>query len=584
MSLTITQVLNCDYVTFERASLGFESLKKDVDQYHEDLVDHRKKTEDAWTHGAAREAALKKGQSLQQSAGQASSRLNATALAMGDFAASAKGLVGQLQSLMEELKNTGYQVAEDGEVTFTRQIDPSLASGSEQARKDATGTGSAEYASPASYTQWLKEILDQAQTLDEDTTRKLNDNRAPDAAADSNLGTVPASSIPPKGTDPKKVNEWWIYLTEDQRRYLIKHYPDQVGNLDGIPIVARDEANRITLDSTSSEYETTLAGVKARQQAIIDAQSRGDLKSLYKNTEESGNGTGYSAQDYANMELAKLAQQRKALEGKISGVNAITKRLYEAGSGKQQAYLVGFSAAGDGKAIVSIGNPDTAANVVTYVPGTGTDLSGIGSDLQRVEVMADDARRADPTSETAAVLWLGYDAPDGLTDAADSGYAERSAADLDRFQNGLRATHEGSVASHNTVLGHSYGTTVIGYAAQRSEGINADDLIFVASPGLGVDSASELHGVSPDHMWATTADYDQIHLTNFRLFVGTWSGDPALGTDPTSPWFQLDRRNVFRSDSGDSSWSHIHSSYWEDANMVGRQTMADIITRRHPNG
>jgi len=33
------------------------------------------------------------------------------------------------------------------------------------------------------------------------------------------------------------------------------------------------------------------------------------------------------------------------------------------------------------------------------------------------------------------------------------------------------------------VLGHSYGSTVIGHTAQQGDGINADAVIFVGSPG-----------------------------------------------------------------------------------------------------
>ncbi|MFD8492808.1 alpha/beta hydrolase [Amycolatopsis sp. NPDC059657] len=45
--------------------------------------------------------------------------------------------------------------------------------------------------------------------------------------------------------------------------------------------------------------------------------------------------------------------------------------------------------------------------------------------------------------------------------------------------------------SHNTTVGHSYGTTVIGHAA-RDEHLAVDDIVFVASPGVGVNHASEL--------------------------------------------------------------------------------------------
>ncbi|GGL12906.1 hypothetical protein GCM10012284_54450 [Mangrovihabitans endophyticus] len=96
--------------------------------------------------------------------------------------------------------------------------------------------------------------------------------------------------------------------------------------------------------------------------------------------------------------------------------------------------------------------------------------------------MAGDATLYAPDASTSAVFWLGYDAPDSIPQAGSSTYAEDAADDLDRFQTGLRATHDGDTPSRNTVLGHSYGSTVIGHAAQNPA-INADALVFVASPG-----------------------------------------------------------------------------------------------------
>ncbi|HEY2763441.1 MAG TPA: alpha/beta hydrolase [Pseudonocardiaceae bacterium] len=78
---------------------------------------------------------------------------------------------------------------------------------------------------------------------------------------------------------------------------------------------------------------------------------------------------------------------------------------------------------------------------------------------------------------------------------------------MDFFQDGLRATHQGP-PSHNTVLGHSYGSTVVGYAA-RDHRIVADDVIFVGSPGVGVEHATDLH-LPPSHVWSSHAANDLV--------------------------------------------------------------------------
>jgi len=104
-----------------------------------------------------------------------------------------------------------------------------------------------------------------------------------------------------------------------------------------------------------------------------------------------------------------------------------------------------------GRGIIATGNPDTAKNVATFVPGTGSKLSGIGGDLGRSEAMRKAALKAGEPS-TAVVTWYGYNAPPGLTDAMQDKYADAGAPDLDHFQDGLRGTHDGP-RSHNVVVG-----------------------------------------------------------------------------------------------------------------------------------
>lgn len=57
-------------------------------------------------------------------------------------------------------------------------------------------------------------------------------------------------------------------------------------------------------------------------------------------------------------------------------------------------------------------------------------------------------------------------------------------------------------------IGHSYGTVVIGYAARETAGVAADDIVLVASPGVGVNYAEDLHGPAYGHVWACTYGFD----------------------------------------------------------------------------
>ena len=126
------------------------------------------------------------------------------------------------------------------------------------------------------------------------------------------------------------------------------------------------------------------------------------------------------------------------------------------------------------------------------------------------------------------------------------------------------------------MLGHSYGSTVIGHSA-RDEGLNADEVVFVGSPGVGVSSAGHLN-FPDEHVYATVAEHDMIHVAN--------TGNPVFdphGPDPTSGGFGA---HVFASDPGTAGPGGIysgdaHSEYWNDRN-VALKNMGYIIAGHPP--
>jgi pimeloyl-ACP methyl ester carboxylesterase len=135
------------------------------------------------------------------------------------------------------------------------------------------------------------------------------------------------------------------------------------------------------------------------------------------------------------------------------------------------------------------------------------DLASYGGELTRAERIAVRASELAPESATSTVMWLGYDAPDFVQEAASRSRATAGATGLRQFTEGLRVTHLGPPA-HQTVLGHSYGSLVVGSAAAQP-GLATDEVVFVGSPGVGVDSAAEL-AVPPDRVWSSTSRSDVI--------------------------------------------------------------------------
>jgi hypothetical protein len=345
---------------------------------------------------------------------------------------------------------------------------------------------------------------------------------------------------PPPGATPDQVKDWWNTLDQQQRATILRDSPELVRGLDGIPAAIRDSANRAWL-------KQTIADLTAQRDQLAPKVAR----------------DGHTRRGADPAEKNRLQQ----LNDKLGGLQAIQNRLESSQTGQPPAFLLKLDPAGDGKAVVAAGNPDTAANVVTSVPGTSASLGGIGGDLNRSDRLWQSAQKAGSPS-TAVVTWLGYDAPNTLVDATSESYADGGEKALQDFQNGLRATHQGA-PSQNTVLGHSYGTTAVGHAA-RDGSLDADKLVFVASPGVGAEHAADLHldgvdqSVVPQRVYSTVAKYDFINLVN-------QSPTDILGPDPAAPAFG---GRTFESPPGDGGVLGVdfaaHGAYFDDGSEPGK--------------
>ena len=247
--------------------------------------------------------------------------------------------------------------------------------------------------------------------------------------------------------------------------------------------------------------------------------------------------------------------------------------------------LLGFepkSGDSDAKAIVAISNPDTADNVAVFVPGTGTDVAGLGGNIDRMADLQAQAETIPGSGQTSTIVWLGYDAPDHIPAATLSGYATDGAPALRDFTFGLRESHQGPEA-RVTVIGHSYGSTVVGTAdALAGDGLAANDIIAMGSPGMGyeaserrgwfdsplVDDVSDMH-IGADHFWAGAAGNDVVTYTEVH------------GNSPVD-WSFGGQRITTEGASG-------HSEYWNPGTealrnqayiLTGNYDQVDTVGRR----
>jgi hypothetical protein len=300
----------------------------------------------------------------------------------------------------------------------------------------------------------------------------------------------------PKGKSPAENAAWWKGLSQEQRDEYATLYPASVGALDGIPSAVRDDANRMVLAETRAQAQLELNTIPPQPQKYLPNPT-GSYPAVISNS--------------AWLEWDKKYGDRKAhLDSSLKGMKAIENRFDQTGrNGLPEAYLLGFSAEGNGRAIIANGNPDTADHTAVYVPGTTSNLGKIGGDIDRMANLWRETNSLPGAGNTSTVTWLGYDAPQSIVkDAPFAHYANDGAPAFNRFMEGLETAQGGPEKSHTTAIGHSYGTTLIGSAARQGD-LSADDVIVAGSPGVQVGSAEEMD-VPKGHVWNQEADDDPV--------------------------------------------------------------------------
>lgn len=387
------------------------------------------------------------------------------------------------------------------------------------------------------------------------------DLQADTAAVTAAAGNGINLAAVPKG-NPAAAAAWWNGLTDTQREEYLALAPAALGPTDGLPANVRDQANRILLKEKKAEIQVRLDEARRNYEA---------------NKYTRGGSTFVPALKAVQSEMDAIT----GLENKID--SQLDDRAENPNhQSMPPAYLLGFSAEGNGRAIVSIGNPDSAQNIATYVPGTGATLSGADGLIRRAELIQQAATAADPGKSTATVMWLGYDAPQNpVTESSRTIYADHGAPQLTQFVNGLKAAHEGPPA-HTTLIAHSYAGLVAGRALERN-GLSVDDAVFVGSVGTGPEHARDLN-MPPEHVWAATAKNDAVPDWAIPVNPEKWFDDTSVrfGADPTTDKFGAQSFPVADGDAKDLQPDFdAHSSYW-DPGSQSLTSMGKITAGQHP--
>ncbi|WP_280393985.1 alpha/beta hydrolase [Nocardia brasiliensis] len=386
---------------------------------------------------------------------------------------------------------------------------------------------------------------DAAAVLNQAADGKIDDRGATDVAAASAAGatqgglTAPA---PPENGTPQQNKEYWDAMDERQRREVIDRHPEWIGNRDGIPSVARHEANVNRIDDERARL----------------TQDRDALKDQLRDAPD---GARYpNAPDPYAAEKTKLAE----VEAKLTDLDSIEKILKEhpldpANPDKGARLLLLDLQSGDkGMAAVAVGDPDNADHVSVTVPGVSTTVQSLDGMTREAEAVQREAEKqlrlaGRPDERVASIAWLGYEPPPDLgLEAARSARAEDGAPELAQFFEGL------DVAStrpdpHLTALGHSYGSYTTALALQdhgRTQPI--DDAVFYGSPGINANDEPDL-GLAQGHGYVMRAPDDPIALVD---------GFGRFGPDPvTTKLEQLSVREATTTDHVRREDSNGHSEY-----------------------
>lgn len=333
------------------------------------------------------------------------------------------------------------------------------------------------------------------------------------------------ANLPKKGWSTAEVATWWNALDARERADIIRKHPEAIGNLDGIDMGSRDRANRALLPDMLHRAEQERDAARE----VLDRAIRG------------GDDT----------EILRASSVWEKAKERVSDLEAVRKTI-SAGSDRR---LVVLDRSGDRvKAAVAIGDVDHARHVATFVPGMTTTVHGSLDDYsRRMEALRTETadRAGISRRDVATIAWLGYEAPQDV-DVVSTSKARAGAERLASFTEGIQSSRMSSGVGdpHQTVLGHSYGSTTAGLAVKQVREKVVDDLVMFGSPGSGVHDVRE-YSLSPGHAFVSAVPSGDA--------VQGIGPDGSFGRNPT----KLDGVRHLSGDATGSSNYDRNISWWQ---------------------
>ncbi len=196
------------------------------------------------------------------------------------------------------------------------------------------------------------------------------------------------------------------------------------------------------------------------------------------------------------------------------------------------------------------GDLNSAESITTFVSGVH---SGSVESMRTTHqwALAEVERARAEGRNIAVATWHAYPAPSSLLGAMSSAPAKSAAPNLQAFQNSLRKNNP---RAHLNVMGFSYGSVVVGQAAAADgDGLSADKVTFLGSPGVSADSAADLRLNSSGKPIIRSE-----HVPGDLIQLATGPVWGIHGLDPSSPGFGA---SPPLGSTGPQSWSEYS---WEE--------------------
>jgi hypothetical protein len=327
-------------------------------------------------------------------------------------------------------------------------------------------------------TRRWRDLVGHRADLDERTARNLDDlpglsalrerttgsevrpAMAVGAAPWSGPGTVVRAADLAALGDADAVRAVWDQLDEVQRRSLISNEPMITGNLNGIPIQFRAEANRLNMQAEIARIDRLLA-------VVGQASPHNELRS----------GETIPALRTLRADLIYyLTSEQRVFDayGEPEAVVGVPVVAFDVERNSIATYHGAFDAGGD--------VPQWVANVAIHVPGTGTTVPSFRGTDDRVSDIFGEANsliERQGAGPTAMFAWACGRFPQGLEAVSDV-YSRDLGPGLRDFAGAIDVRPGSSTL---TVTGHSYGGAVVGRA--EAEGLRADRILYVSGAGIG---------------------------------------------------------------------------------------------------